>query len=1442
MNPQTSTAQRRIRDRLAGQHLLITGSTGFLAKAFVEKLLRGVDTVGGLHLLVRPRSDGASPRDRVTKEVLRSRVFDRLRASLGEGFARRCDEKIHVVAGDLTRERLGLDAKAYRELTQTITMVVNSAATVTFDERLDEAVELNTIGPGRLLKLARECGNAPMMHVSTCYVCGVRRGVVVEDFSAPESARESLPRLKSGSFDLDGIVRAMVGEAEEIRLRFGADTEACRRELIDAGMRLARSHGWNDTYTFTKWIGEQLLVRDRGDVPLVIFRPAIIESSYEEPLPGWIDGLRMADPIIVAYGRGKLAEFPAREDIPIDLIPVDYVANAMIATLPAGDSPSHFERSEESPPTDERSFDALRTTDPHAKDAGRGSLAVYQCGSSERNPLLIGGLRRGLERSFELKPMQGEDGKPVHPRPLHMISQQEFLSRWETKQHRTAKYRRWLSRVGFGERRLRKLTAIARQVEQVIYFAKIYSPYTHLDCRFADDGLQQVAQRLHPEDRESFPFDTQRIDWDDYIVHRHVPGLMSFVLGAGSTPSARLRGAVDWQEPTLVAQAERPGETIFSVFARTAAKLPTKTALQISRSGKWTRYTFDDLLRATGTVMRRLLEHGLLPGDRVAICGDNGPEWGLMYLSLMRGGFTAVPLDPQLTPEDFWNTVRYAKARLVCIGPSLYDKIAQARGESDASMVCLSEPFLPPAGASRDREPDPVPVDDTAVASILFTSGTTLNPKAVPLTHRNLLANATALLRVQPIHPSDELLSVLPIHHAFEFTGGFLVPMVCGATVTYVEQLKGAAILGAMQATGTTIMLAVPRLLKMFHDSIENGVAARMLPVRCLFRLLGLLSDWSRHRLGRKLFGSVHRQFGGHVRMLVSGGSSLDPHLFRAFSRMGFPVYEGYGLTETSPVLTVNPPGGAKMGSVGPALPNVELVVRNKNNEGIGEVWARGPSVMAGYLDNPASTNEIITEGWLHTGDLGREDEQGYLFLTGRSKDLIVTPAGKNVYPDEVETRFKDVPYIKELCVLGLPVEGGLGDAVHAVAVVDEAKAPELDRSSREREIRAAVETINAALPSHQRIASLHLWYRELPKTSTLKARRGVIRDMVLSGGAPASAASAPASHGSSSPEERKDEVFATIRRIIARQAKRPDESVHRDMHLLLDLGIDSIGKVDLIGELESQFRMKVEDEQAGAIARVSDVVRLVGRRTPAGQQSWPVSVWRRFMSATDSENGNGHESSVLKPARWLVRGTVTAFMHSYIRVETKGVQNLPKGGAFIIAANHSSHLDAPSIITAVGGMRRVWVAGAQDYFFDTPVKRFVFGKLMDTIAFDRHSDGVAGLRRCGGPLAAGDALLMFPEGTRSHNGRIQPFKVGVAVLAIEHGVPIVPAHIKSACDLLPKGNRFARSGVVRVSFGRAIAPPVLTPNMDPAAARQQLTRQLQEAVEQLAGRDRQVA
>jgi long-chain acyl-CoA synthetase len=1441
---------QRLRDRLAGQHLLVTGSTGFLAKVFVEKLLRSVDTIGGIHLLVRPKPDGTPPMRRVWQTVLSSSVFDRLRAALGDGFTRLCEEKIHVVDGDLTKQRLGLDRALYHDLAQRITMVVNSAATVTFDERLDLAVELNTLGPTRLLQFARDAGNIPFLHVSTCYVCGVRTGVVVEDMSAPEAARESLPRIgATGDFDFDALVESMLGEAAELRHRFAADQEACRRQLIEAGMSRARASGWNDTYTFTKWIGEQLLARDRGSVPLVIFRPAIIEGSYDEPTPGWIDGLRMADPIIVAHGRGKLDEFPARKDIPLDLIPVDFVANAMIAALPHGKPRPPQTNTPGARQTNGKPSTGEAEVLTPAGTQIPGGLTVVQCGSSDRNPMMIREISSSLYKAFRKRPMNDDEGKPIYPAPLRLVDIDLFQKKWERRKRQLLQIQRIVKAVSPRGRRLRRINATLRQVEQLLYFAKIYSPYTHLNTRFADDTLRAAAERLHPDDRVLFPFDVERIDWEDYLVNRHVPGLRSFVLGTGGEPSGRLRAEVDLSggERTSAADALQ-ATNLFEVFQRAARRYRQKPALQIRRNNRWLRYTYDEVLQATGTIMLRFVERGLSRGDRIAICAENGPEWGLTYFAAMRAGLTTIPIDPELPAREVWASARFASAKLMCAGGKTFDALCAAKHESDAEVVKLREPFIPAPGASRDRLPDPVPLDDSAIASILFTSGTTVLPKAVPLTHRNLIANAKALVQVHPIDASDELLSVLPMYHAFEFTAGFLVPVVSGATITYVEQLKGAEIMSAMQATGTTIMLVVPRLLRLFNDSIENNVANSGILTRVGFRLLRLLSDLSGRRMARPLFRSVRKKFGGHLSMFVCGGSRLDPDLFHAFERMGFKVYEGYGLTETAPVLTVNPPGDSRPSSVGRPLPNVEMEIRNATLDGIGEVWVRGPNVMAGYLGNDDATREVVQGGWFRTGDLGRTDEDGYLYLTGRSKDLIITGAGKNVYPDEVEALYRDLPYVAEMCVFGMTAPDGLGDAVHAVIVIDREAAPDMDRSSIEREIRLAAEDIGETLPPHQRISSIHFWDRELPRTSTMKAKRGLIRDIVNSESAIQAGDAVSRRERSleeeTIPDSQNQDAWLAVRDILARQSKTPPSSIRPNMHLQLDLGIDSIGRLEVIGAVEARFNMRIDNDAGAGIARVADLLKLIGPRKPAGARpaetrSNTAGAWQRRLEADGKrENGAGFDGRVpgsLMPMRWLVRGTVSALMHSYVRVRGHGMENIPEQGPFLLAANHSSHLDTPSVLTALGGKRRVWTAGAEDYFFGTRLRRLVFGQLLDTIPFDRHSDGVTGLRRCGQALKLGDGLLLFPEGTRSLNGTIQPFKIGIAVLAIERGVPIIPVYIHRAHDLMPKGSRFARPGLVTVAFGEPIHPPSRKEITDYYAAFQELTCQVEQAVRALA-------
>jgi long-chain acyl-CoA synthetase len=1401
---------RRIRERLAGHQILVTGSTGFLAKALIEKLLRSVDTIGGLTLLVRSRPDGNTAERRVRRDVLGSRAFDRIRALLGDGFERLCQEKISVVAGDLSRKRLGLDPGVYEQLTRRITLVINSAATVTFDEQLDLAVELNTLGPARLLQFARDCGNIPMMHVSTCYVAGARTGTVVEDFSAPPQARESLPRIQdTGEFDLDRLIGSLLETAAEIRRTHGEDAEDCRQRLVDAGMQAARRHGWNDTYTFTKWIGEQLLKRDHGPVTVVVFRPAIIESSLEEPAPGWIDGLRMADPLIVAYGRGKLGACPARPQAVVDFIPVDFVVNAMLATIPVGD-------------------DRQRP------------ISVYQCGSSDHNPLTIAHMGEAVVEAFRRSPMVDDEGTPIRPKRLSFVPGTEFVERFSRARRRIDWLARLLRRFNANSRRARKLAAVSRQIEQLLYFAKIYSPYTHLTIRFADDELRQVAQGLHPEDVAEFPFDVEKINWRDYLMHRHVPGLRLYVLGTGVEPTARIRGAV-MVEPAFRAGVRLlEGKSIFDVFSRCVERHPDKHALQVRRNGRWIRYTYREALDATGSVVKRLLERGLRRDDRVAICAESSPEWGLLYLAVMRAGMTAVPLDPQLPPADAWAAARFAGAKLMCAGPQTLDGLAEKRTADDPELVCMDTPFIPPPGASRDPAPDPAPVDDTDLASILFTSGTTVEPRAVQLTHRNLVANAKALVQVHPVYSDDEFLSVLPMHHAFEFTGGFLVPMAGGATVTYLEQLKGPEIVAAVKATGTTVMMVVPRLLQMFRAAILDRVSSSRVLRRAAFRVLSVLSRLTGHRYARVFFRSVQEAFGGRMRMFFSGASRLDPEVFASFESWGLPICEGYGLTETSPVLTVNPPGRRRIGSVGKPLPNVELVLRNKNLEGIGEVWARGDSVMRGYLNNPEATREVLVNGWFRTGDLGYFDVEGYLYITGRSKDLIVTSAGKNVYPDEVEFAYRDLPYVKELCVLAMPTPDGVGDAVHAAAVVEPEEVPGLDRSSIERAIRSAAVEIGESIPSHQRITAFHFWYRELPKTTTLKAKRSVIRDMLMTETRHLPGAALERSTGEEEPtyrEVREDSPgFVALRTLLARQTGKDPKTIAPCMNLLLDLGIDSIGKIDLIGQIEAQFGMRIDNERAAAVARVADLAYLIGNRKPKTAVPRAAGSWQRRVTASDDHfQLNGSVPVPLVPMRLAVRGTIGLLMNTYVRVRSVGLENIPRTGAFILAPNHCSHLDSPAVVTAIRRRRRVWVAGAEDYFFDTALKRLVFGRMLDTIAFDRHADGLQGLRRCDGALRCGDGLLLFPEGTRSVTGRMQPFKIGVAVLAVERQVPIVPVYIRGTHDLFPKGHRFVRPGIVTVLFGEPVEPPALGEDADHYVAFREMTDRVQTAVAMLA-------
>ena len=1127
---------------LTGERILITGATGFLGKTLVEKLLRSVPEVDKLHLLVRP-GDGKSAQERLRDELLGSPIMAHLRALHAGDWQRWAESKIEVVPGDLARDRFGLDDDRYAELCAGIDRVVACAATVTFDERLDRALELNARGAARVLRLARDAGDVPLLHVSTCYVSGRRQGWIDERVQVPEG---------------DGLEH-ILAQADSACARLRAESRA-DEPLVAAGIELADRHGFHDVYTFTKALGERLLARDRGTVPVAIVRPAIVESAAAEPIPGWIDAVRVADPLLVAYGRGRVRDIPGATGAALELIPVDYVVNATLAALAD-----------------------LRPADPGARE----EIRVYQVGSS-RHPISLGELMAWAREGFVATPLRDDDGRPI------AVGAARFVEPERLRRRLLARRRR----AGRGEQ---------RTLEHFLRLLDVYRPYFDHGARYRDDATLALWHRLSDTARQRFPFDVAKLDWRSYVAAVHVPGIVRFALKADSGAPAP---APPRRRPTASAESVAAGaRTLFELFSLAAREHPDTVALQTCRGGRWLRYTYAQALTATANVAHRLARHFQIePGDRVVLWSSGCPEWTIATFAAHRLGAVTVPLDPQWPAREIEQAARLVGAKLICAAPRL---IADLEDRLDAGLplVELAAPLVPEPDVG--LLPGAESVVDTAagsgfsdhggapaarrrnlaedLASIIFTSGTTVAPKAVPLTHANYLANVRDLVPLMRLE-RERLLSVLPIHHVFEQMVGLLVPLAGGSTISYVAEIKPAEISWMMNVTRPTVLVAVPRLLELLHGGIMANVAAGGPGLKALFKVLFVLSRATGASFGHRLFAKVHRRFGGCLRRIATGGSALPPSLGRSFQLMGFSVAEGYGMTETSPVLTVNPWREIRFGSVGRPLPGVEIDLRSPADAagvdpGEGEVWVRGANVMAGYYQDPEATARVLADGWLNTGDIGRFDDDGYLYLSGRTKDVIVTAAGKNVYPEEVEARYRGLPEVEELVVLGLPADGG-GERVCALVV----PRPDAAGDDVER-IRSAIAERSAGVPSYQQVSSVEIWRGDLPKTTTMKVKRAVLRDAVLAGqrGSGEQPAAPPPAAAEVSYGEAETWVLDTLARLTGTRADLLSAA-----HRLADLGVDSLTRVELIGAIEERFELRLDDTVAAGAGRVQDLFDLV--------------------------------------------------------------------------------------------------------------------------------------------------------------------------------------------------------------------------------------------------------
>jgi long-chain acyl-CoA synthetase len=1365
-----------LRHVYAGKTLLVTGSTGFLAKALVAKVLRDLPDTRLVLLIrerTRPGGDVVPASDRLRREVLGSSAFRRLRSELGDGFERTLAARVRAIQGDLTRPGLGLSPDDAQVLAA-VDVVVNSAATVVFDEELDKALAINARSVLQLLAAARGARNAPLLHVSTAYVCGRSTGVVPE--RPPDPSRvvdDDLRGLEKGTLDLDAELRHLDARCEEARARLGADRAQLKERLIEIGMEEARRRGWNDTYTYTKSLGERLLVRERGGVPACILRPAIIESAVQEPEPGWIDGLRMADPIFAAFGRGVLRDFPADPDSLIDFIPVDHVVNAALAAL--GDLLA-------------RSVAGVR----------QDGVPVHHVATSSANPL-------GFLELFELtrdyfldNPMRGRDGRPVTPPLWGFVDEGRF----------TRRMGRRLRAVDAAATALKVLPArvtgqgrqaLARtkgQLERILYYVRIYRPYCTFPAQFDTSRTEALFRSLSPQDQALFPFDPRSIDWASYIQDVHIPGLRRNVLREQvPEPMAHGTPAAGPAPPEEGAPSVR---TLVTLIEATASAHGARPALRIRRDGALRTMTHRELLESALGGAARLQGLGVKPGDRVLLVSENRPEWVASYFAILAAGAIAVPLDAGSDAARIEAVGRVTDARVALFSPRCRDAFGAGNGHDPGFLVALvtdlaAQPLAAPAARGMDL---PVPVTPEQAASILFTSGTTLEPKGVVLPHASFLANLDSIVEVLQPTCEDRIVSVLPLHHAFEFTAGLLAPLSVGASITYLETLSSQAIVETLRETRATHLLGVPRLFELVLaglsrqlDETGGGAGAVLGALRGTSRAFSAVGV----NASRTLLAPLHARFGGCLRALISGGAALDPKVHDGFRALGFPIVEGYGLTECAPVVTVNPLDDSRAGTVGRPLPGVEVRIHRPGADGVGEILVRGANLMAGYYKDPESTSRVVRDGWFHTGDLGRLDDDGYLRITGRLKDLIVTGAGKNVYPDEVEATLHDVAHVKEACVVGARARGGAGEEVHLVVVLA-ADAPPGAKDAVTREVTARMQ----ALPPHQRVQRIHFWDEDLPKTALQKVKRGQVQARLQGDVAPAGATATTA------PLDDHPAVRDVLQ-LLARLARVPASSLRRDQALSFDLGVDSLMRVELVAAIEARTGKTVPDETVQDVATVDDLCVLV--RSLAGAVPAAAGAARRgngpdvAAMALRAVDGTGRLLS--RAAAPLVRGSWPAFYGAYLRLRVRGREHVPVGGAYILAANHQSHLDAGAILTALGPeASRVRVVAARDYFFSTPWRSSFFSQLMNAIPFDRHGDWEQGMEACKAALGAGHPLLIFPEGTRSPDGRLQPFKAGIGILALDAGVPIVPARIDGTHQALPKGRRIPRPFGVTVTFG----------------------------------------
>lgn len=1382
--------------QLEGARLLVLGGTGFLGKIFWILLLERYPQLGKIFLLVR-KSAKETSEQRFWSTIATSEALDPLRKIHGENLNAFLKEKIVPIDGDVGLPLCGIDVK---DLKGTIDAVVNVAGVVDFNPPLDEALDTNAFGAQNLVALSKALGDAPLMHTSTCYVVGNREGLILEEKPgdrypfprADELGRHLWDPEREIADCLDLIAQAksraedafrqsdFLERATKTLTRRGEPTtgkpledelKSVKRKyvsdrLVEAGLERATHWGWPNIYTYTKSIGEQIIAR--SGIPYTIARPACCESTIRFPFPGWNEGIGTSAPIIYLSMKGH-HQIVGR-DVFLDFIPADVVCAGMVLTL----------------------AELLEGT----------AKTVYQYGASDVNGATserFGELIALYKRKYFQRRGKGNPFINVLQQYMEpaIVSQERFDAVGPGAIARAARTMAKALKSAPGPARAiakpaaNALESAARTEEKIDHIIRLFAPFTwEQKGPFSCANTRAAYARLSPEDREKIDWTPEKIDWADYWMNQHMPAMEKRV--------------IPWMDERYKKELKplKSHDTLASLVDQMAERHEHALAFGRLEEDGIARQTFLDVKGRADATAARLAALGVKKGDRVVVSGHNHPDWPIAFFGIVRAGAAAVPIDPALDPAQLANVVRESEARVVLWDAKVEEACATEVEKLGKELVVRRLSDMTAADPSLVRPA--IEVEDDDVASLIYTSGTTGKPKGVMLTHANFTSLIAALAPLFPLGTGDRVLSVLPLHHTFEFTCGMLLPFSRGSRVVYLDELKGDRVGAALKEARVTAMVGVPAVWQLLERRILSQVQAKGPIVEKAFELAAdlnrQLSKGTGIDLGKVLFGPVHEGLGGNIRYLISGGAALPKDTQKLFAGLGFKLTEGYGLTEAAPVLTVAKPG-SPAGQVGKPIPGVKIKIDSPDDNGVGEVLARGPNVMAGYTDADATKLVKDEDGWLHTGDLGKLDRDGRLVLVGRVKDVIVTATGENVYPDDIERMLGKVPHVSELAIVGVTGRSG-GERVGCIAVPEEDES--VDRTTRIERAQSSLRAAISKLPYGRQPTIIHFYDAPLPKTATRKVKRNEARKILER-----------LMQATARPEE-GDAPTSPVRLAIAAVKGKKAAEIHGDMTIGDDLGFDSLALTELLVALEAKYGT-IEPKALQACRTVADVENLVGTERASLRPQQLVKSRYAIEGRTAGSSESAKKPLVLpepvqEQGKRLIGKLQDLFYGDVMRSKVVGRAFIPHNRNTIVVANHVSHLDMGFVRHALGKYGEdITSLAAQDYFFEkNTLQRAFFENLTNLKAVDRKGGLRASERQAGEILSHGKTMLIFPEGTRSTDGELHEFKPLLGHLALTYGVDILPLYLKGTREAMPKGAKVPMSRELEARIG----PPITVADM----------------------------